>query len=63
MAQGDRHDGRKGRRFKTVLDCELRAAFHPGTGWNVAAVDPDRVQTRYHDDDGAPAWLATFRRI
>jgi len=42
---------------------ELAAAFHPGAGWNVAAVEPDRVQTRYHDANGAPAWLATIRRI
>ena len=26
------------------------------------AFQPDRVQTRYHDD-GAPAWLATIKRI
>jgi len=42
---------------------ELRAAFSPGAGWNVVAIAPDRVQTRYHDDNGAPAWLATFKRI
>jgi SAM-dependent methyltransferase len=42
---------------------QLRAAFNPGSGWNVAAIAPDRVQTRYHDDDGAPAWLATIKRI
>jgi SAM-dependent methyltransferase len=42
---------------------ELRAAFNPSTGWNVAAIEPDRVRTRYHDDDGAPAWFATIRRI
>jgi SAM-dependent methyltransferase len=42
---------------------ELRAAFSPGLGWSVAAVEPDRVQTRYHDDDGAPAWLATIKRV
>jgi hypothetical protein len=41
---------------------ELRAAFNPGNGWNVAAVEPDRVQTRY-DDEGAPAWFATIKRI
>lgn len=41
---------------------ELRAAFHPSNGWNVAAIEPDRIQTRFHDD-GAPAWLATVRRI
>ena len=42
---------------------ELIAAFNPGNGWNVAAIEPDRVQTRYHDDRGAPAWFATIRRI
>jgi SAM-dependent methyltransferase len=42
---------------------ELRAAFHPGTGWTVAAIEPDRVQTRYHDEDGAPAWFATIKRV
>ena len=41
---------------------ELRAAFSPGHGWQVAAIEPDRVQTRYHED-GAPAWLATIKRI
>ena len=42
---------------------ELRAAFTPGTGWNIAAIETGRIQTRYHDDDGAPAWFATIRRI
>ena len=41
---------------------ELRAAFNSSTGWNVVAIEPDRVQTRFHDN-GAPAWLATIRRI
>ena len=41
---------------------ELRAAFNPSTGWNVVAIEPDRVQTRFHDN-GAPAWLATIKRI
>jgi SAM-dependent methyltransferase len=43
---------------------ELRGAFSPGHGWQVAAIEPDRVQTRIHDDaSGAPAWLATIKRI
>jgi ubiquinone/menaquinone biosynthesis C-methylase UbiE len=46
-----------------VSEDELRASFNPRTGWNVAAVEPTRVQTRFHDDNGAPAWLATIRRI
>jgi SAM-dependent methyltransferase len=41
---------------------DLKAAYHPGTGWSVAAIEPDRVQTRFHDD-GAPAWFATIKRI
>jgi len=40
----------------------LRAAFDASTGWRVAAIEPDRVHTRYHDD-GAPAWFATIKRI
>jgi SAM-dependent methyltransferase len=41
---------------------ELRAAFKPSTGWDVASVEPDRVRTRIHED-GAPAWLATIRKV
>jgi SAM-dependent methyltransferase len=41
---------------------ELRAAFNPSNGWNVAAIEPERIQTTYHDG-GAPAWLATIKRI
>jgi SAM-dependent methyltransferase len=46
-----------------VSEEQLRLAFTPGNGWNVAAIEPDRVQTRFHDDDGAPAWLATVKRV
>jgi len=41
---------------------ELKAAFNPSAGWNVVAIEPDRVQTNFHDH-GAPAWLATIKRI
>jgi SAM-dependent methyltransferase len=41
---------------------ELRAAFTRSNGWKVAAIEPDRVQTRHHED-GAPAWFATIKRI
>jgi 2-polyprenyl-3-methyl-5-hydroxy-6-metoxy-1,4-benzoquinol methylase len=27
------------------------------------AIEADRVQTRYHDANGAPAWFATIKRI
>ncbi len=42
---------------------ELIAAFDVGSGWNVAAVEAERVQTRFHDEHGAPAWLATIKRV
>jgi SAM-dependent methyltransferase len=41
---------------------ELRAAFNPSNGWNVASIESARIQTRYHNN-GAPAWLATIKRI
>jgi hypothetical protein len=41
---------------------ELRATFNPSNGWNVTTIEPNRIQTRYHDD-GTPAWLATIKRI
>ena len=44
-----------------VSQDELRAAFSPSTGWNLTAIERDRIQTRYHDD-GAPAWIATMKR-
>lgn len=45
-----------------VSEAELRAAFNSGSGWNVAAIKPIRVETRFHEN-GAPAWLATIKRI
>ena len=41
---------------------ELRAAFNPSSKWSVTAIEPDWIQTRYHDN-GAPAWFATIKRI
>jgi hypothetical protein len=41
---------------------ELTTAFNPSAGWNVAAIETDRVLTRYHEA-GAPAWFATIKRI
>jgi SAM-dependent methyltransferase len=40
---------------------DLRAAFSPSRGWEVAAIEADRIETRFHDH-GAPAWLGTMRR-
>ncbi len=42
---------------------ELRTAFHPSNGWNVEAIESDRLQTRFQDAHGAPAWFATLKRI
>jgi SAM-dependent methyltransferase len=40
---------------------ELRAAFNRSKGWNVTAIEPERLKTRF-DAAGAPAWLATIKR-
>jgi SAM-dependent methyltransferase len=45
-----------------VSRAELSTAFRPASGWTVAAIEPDRVQTRFHDENGAPAWLVTIKR-
>ncbi|MGA9597592.1 MAG: class I SAM-dependent methyltransferase [Acidimicrobiia bacterium] len=46
-----------------ISEEELRTAFDPGAGWDVGAIEPDRVHTRFHDDAGAPAWFAAINRI
>jgi SAM-dependent methyltransferase len=56
-------DGGPGTGPHPVSQEELSAAFRPGSGWAIAAIKPDRVQTRFHDANGAPAWLATIKRI
>ena len=45
-----------------VSEEELRGAFVPSSGWKVASIEPDRLDTRFHDA-GAPAWLARIQRI
>ncbi|WP_433665289.1 class I SAM-dependent methyltransferase [Nocardia sp. CA-128927] len=46
-----------------VTQDELSGAFDRADDWDIVAVQPDRVLTRYHGDNGAPAWLATIKRI
>ena len=46
-----------------VTQDELVESFGSGSGWRIAAIDADRIQTRYHDDRGAPAWCATIKRV
>jgi SAM-dependent methyltransferase len=41
---------------------ELRAAFRRTSGWSVASVGPDRIETRF-DARGTPAWLAKIERV
>ncbi|MFI7597463.1 class I SAM-dependent methyltransferase [Actinoplanes sp. NPDC049681] len=41
---------------------ELRAAFGDGSGWRVAGIEADRIETRHHSH-GAPAWNATIERV
>lgn len=45
-----------------VSRAELTAAFAPATGWDVASIEPERLRTRFHGENGAPAWLATIKR-
>jgi SAM-dependent methyltransferase len=45
-----------------VAEEDLRTAFSPNAGWNIVALSPDRIHTRFHEN-GAPAWLATMQRI
>lgn len=56
-------DEEPGRGPHPISQEDLRTAFRAENGWNVAAIEPDRVQTRYHGDNGAPAWIATIKRI
>ena len=44
-----------------VSQDELRAAFNSDSGWHIVAIEPDRVETRFHAD-GAPAWIVTVER-
>ncbi len=44
-----------------VSEDELRASFNPDAGWNVVAIERERIQTRFHED-GASGWLATLKR-
>ena len=42
-------------------DLEAAFASDEGDGWQVVAIESERLETRFHDD-GASAWLATARR-
>jgi SAM-dependent methyltransferase len=40
---------------------ELNELFNPSNGWNVIAIEPNRLLTQFHEQ-GTPAWLATIKR-
>jgi SAM-dependent methyltransferase len=42
---------------------ELAAALGPASGWELVAVEPERLGTRFAGPDGVPAWLVTARRL
>ena len=44
-----------------VSEQEIRGAFNPATGWAIASLDRDRVDTLFHPN-GATVWLATLKR-
>lgn len=44
-----------------VSEEELLAAFNQRAGWDVVAIEPERIETRFHDS-GVSAWLAMIRR-
>jgi SAM-dependent methyltransferase len=46
-----------------VSQQKLGAAFHPGSGWQIASIEPDRIHTRFHGENGVSAWLAAIHRI
>lgn len=41
---------------------ELTEAFSVVGGWSVVRIEPDRLQTRFHDN-GASVWLATVQKF
>jgi 2-polyprenyl-3-methyl-5-hydroxy-6-metoxy-1,4-benzoquinol methylase len=41
---------------------DLKAAFTTSAGWNIVSIAAERLRTRFHDVNGAPAWLATIKR-
>jgi SAM-dependent methyltransferase len=41
---------------------ELRASFERGTGWSIASISSNRIQTTFNAQ-GIPAWLTKIERI
>jgi SAM-dependent methyltransferase len=45
-----------------VREEDVRAAFNAGSGWEIASIEPDQIDTRF-GHKGLPAWFVTVRRI
>ena len=45
-----------------VTQKDIRTAFAVERGWRVESIEPERLDTRFHER-GAPAWLATIERL
>jgi 2-polyprenyl-3-methyl-5-hydroxy-6-metoxy-1,4-benzoquinol methylase len=45
-----------------VGEDEVRAAFQPGSGWEIASLEPDQIETRF-GHKGFGAWFVTVRRV
>lgn len=45
-----------------VAAAVLSTAFTSSRGWRIAAMESDRIHTRFHQN-GAPAWFVTIKRI
>lgn len=41
---------------------DLNAAFTRASGWSIVSINPERVETTFHEN-GAPAWLAAIKRL
>jgi SAM-dependent methyltransferase len=41
---------------------DIASAFDLESGWNVIAIEPERVMTRFHGDAGVAGWLITAER-
>ena len=45
-----------------VTEEDLQFAFDRGNGWDIVDIAPERLETRFNEH-GAPAWLATIKRV
>ncbi len=46
-----------------VTQHDLTSAFSQQNGWSIISIEPDRIHTRFHGQNGVSAWLATIQRV